>query len=134
MFFKPAPGVDPSSFSISNVSFEVLVQGRPSYGFCLSDKLSAELVAQMNKENLIVGNPPYDACVRINDHKYFVKILAEHLKGKGLTYYGHGHCFYESRNIPWERWHRERDQCPAFIKDPTYAWQHECRVSRKGAA
>jgi hypothetical protein len=128
MVFKPAPGVDPSSFSISNLSIVVPVQGKPSYGFCLSDTLSKELVTKMNEENDSVGNPPYDTCVKITDHVRFVKVLADHLKSQNLGYYGHGHCFYKSRDIAWEEWHRNNDQCPAFIKGLSYSWQKEVRV------
>lgn len=128
MVFQPAPGVDPASFSISNLSIVVPVQGKPSYGCCLSDTLSRELVDEMNKENELAGNPPYDACVKIRDHVAFVKIISDHLKRESLEYYGHGHCFYKSRNIPWEQWHRSSDQCPAFIKDPKHSWQKEVRV------
>mgnify|MGYP006401287549 CR=1 FL=1 len=126
--FGFAPGVDPSTCSFSNLSVVVPVQGRPSYGLCLSDTLSGELVARMNEENALVGNPPYDACVKIHDHKVLIRLLERYLKGRGLKYYGHGHCFYKSRNIPWERWHRESDQCPAFVKDPSYSWQKEVRI------
>ncbi len=128
MVFKPAPGVDPSSLSISNLSIVVPVQGKPSYGFCLSDTLSKELVTKMNDENQSAGNPPYDTCVKINDHVQFVKVLSQHLKSKNLEYYGHGHCFYKSRDISWEEWHRSSEQCPAFIKGLNYSWQKEVRV------
>ena len=128
MFFKPAPGVDPSSFSISNLSVVVPVQGKPTYGFCLSDSLSRELVSEMNKENEIVGSPKYDTCVKIKDHVSFVKILSKYIKKHNLEYYGHGHCSYKSRNIPWDQWQKQSGQCPAFIKGLSYKWQKEVRV------
>jgi hypothetical protein len=128
MFFKPAPGVDPSTFFISNMTVRLSVQGKPSYGFCLSDTLSKELVTRMNEENESADKLPYDMCVKIIDHVKFVKVLSQHLKSRSLEYYGHGHCFYKSRYISWEEWHRNRDQCPAFIKGLNYSWQKEVRV------
>lgn len=128
MVFKPAPGVDPSSFSISNLSVAVQAPGRPTYAFCLSDTLSEELVTQMNQENELAGNPPYDACVKIEDHVAFHRLLSKALKEKDLNYYGHGHCSYKSREIPWEEWQRGKQQCPAFVKPKSYSWQKEVRV------
>lgn len=128
MFFDFHPGTDFSTCSFSNISFVVPVRGRPSYALCLSDTLSNELATVMNRENALASNPPYDACVKIHDHLTLIKLLDNYLKNHGLKYYGHGHCFYKSRNIPWERWHRESDQCPAFVKDPSYSWQKEVRI------
>lgn len=128
MIFKPAPGADPSLFSISNSRIELSVQGKPTYGFCLSVSLSRELVTKMNKENNIVGSPQYDTCVKIKDHVLFVKTLSKYIKSHKLEYYGHGHCSYKSRDIPWEQWHKKGEQCPAFIKGLSYKWQKEVRI------
>ena len=128
MFFKSAPGVDSATWAIANATFLFPLQGRPTYGYCLSDALSQELLERMNYENQLVGNPPYDTCVRIKDHVSFVRLLSKHLIDKNLRYYGHGHCSYRTRDIPWEEWRRRGQQCPAFVKDSSYAWQKEVRV------
>lgn len=128
MFFKPAPGADPSTIKIIGGTFIWPSSGRPTYVFCLSDVFDADFLHQMNKENKKVGKNLYDTCVMISDHISFVNILKKQLKDYGLNYYGHGHCLYETRNIPWEEWDSKSQQCPAFVKDPSYSWQNEVRV------
>lgn len=129
MVLRPEPGADPLSIIMTGtLNVTVPFQGKPTYGFCLSDSLSRELVTKINKENEIVGIPQYDTCVKIKDHVLFVRILSKYIKSHNLEYYGHGHCSYKSRDIPWDQWQKQSDQCPAFIKGLSYKWQKEVRI------
>lgn len=104
------------------------VAGRPTYGFCLSDRLSFGIANRMNQENRLAGIPEYDACVRFENHLQLVEVLSCHASKSNLQYYGHGHCFYKSRDFPWDQWDKFHQQCPAFIKEPPYSWQKEVRI------
>ena len=103
--------------------------GVPSYAICLSDNLSYALQSRMSDENIAAGNMPYDACIEIDDHIRFVRLISEAAKEQGgLEYYGHGHCFYKEREVNWDMWNPQLEQCPAFVKSSLYSWQKEVRV------
>lgn len=102
--------------------------GRPTYSFCATDTCSEKIREQFNIDNKLAGRPAYDACVEILDRNKFIEVLKKHMHDINLIYYGHGHCFYREKQIPWNQWNRQNEQCPAFIKDPKYKWQQEVRI------
>ena len=126
---------DKSGIVFNDCTFTQSHQGLPTYALCLSDTYCTDLQRRMSESNIAAGNSPYDACIEIDDHVEFVKLVSEAVFQKvGLEYYGHGHCFYKERRIPWETWNPRSQQCPAFIKPLGYSWQKEIRIIFKTAS
>lgn len=109
-------------------TFARTVNGVPTYALCLCESFSDEIMQRMSYENEAACNPSYDSCVCFPDHIAFYRAIAGAVRDFGLSYYGHGYCFYSERKIEFDQWNPNSQQCPAFIKPESYSWQREVRI------
>lgn len=109
-----------SGMTVENNYVELRHHSEDVYLYCLSKKLSNDIMDKLNKD---FPEEKYDACVEIHEPEKFVEAIDALFAHKGRNL-GVITCCYINRkqhySVPMHH--------PAIIKDPKYSYQEEVRV------